>query len=349
MLQQDAVDLVAMSRRHATRPGSAIITTTPNHRSGVVASLLPMSTSRVLLLDSASMYFRAFHGVPDTVRSPDGAPIGAVRGFLDAVTRMLTDYPATDLIACFDDDWRPAWRVALVPEYKAHRVDSAAQSEDAEEVPDALAPQVPVIEDVLDAIGICRVGAEGFEADDVIGTLATASQMPVNIVTGDRDLFQLVDDGRGVVVLYIGKGFAKVEAVTDAVVRHKYSVPAASYADFATLRGDPSDGLPGVRGVGDKSAAAVIAEFPTIEQLFTAMDDPEVLVPFRAKIEGARDYLTRAIEVVRVREDVPLPVLVSAVPTTPADPDKLSFLSERWGLQNPVHRLLGALGITPQV
>src|SRR5262245_57311507 len=201
---------------------------------------------RLMLLDSASMYFRAFHGVPDSVTSPDGLPIGAVRGFLDAVTRMLLDHPAGHLVACFDEDWRPEWRVELVPEYKAHRVDVSAKDDFAEEVPDTLVPQVPVIEEVLDAIGMARVGGEGFEADDVSGTLATSSKLPVDIVTGDRDLFQLVDDDRSVNVLYIGRGFAKVERVTDDVVLAKYGVRASAYADFATLRGDPSDGLPGV-------------------------------------------------------------------------------------------------------
>ena len=301
---------------------------------------------RLMLLDSASMYFRAFHGVPDSVTSPDGLPIGAVRGFFDAVTRMLSDNPATDLVACFDDDWRPDWRVALVPEYKAHRVDASASDDFAEEVPDALEPQVPIIEEMLDAIGICRIGVPGFEADDVIGTLATSSKIPADIVTGDRDLFQLIDDDRGVNVLYIGRGFAKVERVTNESVQKKYGVPAAAYADFATLRGDPSDGLPGVRGVGDKSAAAVINEFPTIEQLLSALSDTDVLVPFRAKIEAAREYLERAIVVVRVREDVPMPTLTTAIPTMLADPEKVTFLTERWGLGRSVQRLLDALGVS---
>lgn len=291
------------------------------------------------------MYFRAFHGVPDSVVAPDGAPIGAVRGFLDAVTRMLTDHPATDVVACFDADWRPAWRVALVPEYKAHRVDTG-QGPDVEEVPDALAPQVPVIEAVLDALGIARAGVDGFEADDVIATLARASTMPVDVVTGDRDLFQLVEDSRPTTVVYIGKGFAKAERVTDAFVREKYGIPAVSYADFATLRGDPSDGLPGVRGVGDKSAAGVVAAFPTMEALFTALDDPTIDVPYRGKIELTRDYLERAIEVVRVRIDVPVPQLSSALPRTPADPEALVALSTRWGLDRSVNRLMAALQIT---
>ncbi|MCZ3385479.1 MAG: 5'-3' exonuclease, partial [Actinomycetia bacterium] len=223
--------------------------------------------SRLMLLDSASMYFRAFHGVPESVTAPDGTPVGAVRGFLDAITRMLTDHPATHLVACFDADWRPQWRVDLVPEYKAHRV-AVDQGPDAEDVPDALAPQVPVIEAVLDAIGIARVGVDDFEADDVVATLARASHFPTDIVTGDRDLFQLAEDGLPTTVIYIGKGFAKAERITDLAVRARYGVPAASYADFATLRGDPSDGLPGVRGVGDKSAATIIATYPTIEALF---------------------------------------------------------------------------------
>src|SRR3954471_269432 len=220
---------------------------------------------RLMLLDSASMYFRAFHGVPESVVAPDGTPVGAVRGFIDAVARMLKDHPATDLIACFDEDWRPPWRVDLLPSYKAHRVAEETPAGSEEVVPDNLEPQVPIIESVLDAIGLSRVGVANFEADDVIGTLAHEATQPVDIVTGDRDLFQLVDDASDVTVLYIGRGFAKSERLHDADIQRRYGVPAASYADFAALRGDPSDGLPGVRGVGDKSAAGVIAKYPTME------------------------------------------------------------------------------------
>lgn len=295
-----------------------------------------------MLLDSASMYFRAFHGVPESITAPDGTPIGAVRGFLDAITRMLTDHPATDLVACFDTDWRPQWRVDLVPGYKAHRV-AADQPPDVEEVPDALAPQVPVIEAVLDALGVARAGVADFEADDVMATLARASAMSVDVVTGDRDLFQLAEGVRPTTIVYIGKGFAKAERISEESVQERYGVPASSYADFATLRGDPSDGLPGVKGVGDKSAANVIAEFPTIELLLAALNDPSVDVPHRAKIKPASEYLTRAIEIVRVRTDVPVPDLISTLPRTPADPDALEHLTARWGLDRPVQRLLNAM------
>ncbi|MCZ3389294.1 MAG: 5'-3' exonuclease [Actinomycetia bacterium] len=299
-------------------------------------------TSRLMLLDSASMYFRAFHGVPESITAPDGTPIGAVRGFLDAITRILTNHPATDLVACFDTDWRPQWRVDLVPGYKAHRV-AVDQPPDVEEVPDALAPQVPVIEAVLDALGVARAGATDFEADDVMATLARAAAMPVDIVTGDRDLFQLAEDVRPTTIVYIGKGFAKAERITDGSVQERYDVPASSYADFATLRGDPSDGLPGVKGVGGKSAATVVAQFPTIESLLAAMKDPSVDVPHRAKIEPAIEYLTRAIEVVRVRTNVAVPELSSALPRTPADPETLENLTARWGIARSVNRLIEAM------
>jgi 5'-3' exonuclease len=296
-------------------------------------------TERLLTLDSASMYFRAFHGVPDSVVAPDGTPVNAVRGFLDAVARIVTDHRPTRLVAAFDADWRPQWRVDLLPSYKAHRV--AADGD--EEVPDLLAPQVPVIEAVLDALGLARVGVDGFEADDVLGTLATAADCPVDIVTGDRDLFQLVDDARGVRVLYTGKGFAKLERVDEAWVLAKYGVPARYYVDFATLRGDPSDGLPGVAGVGDKTAAAVVAAVGGVDAVLAALDDPAVDLPARARLDAARGYLAVAPQVVRVRTDVPLPSGDDRLSAEPADPAALAALSQRWGLGRSVDRVLAAV------
>lgn len=291
------------------------------------------------------MYFRTFYGVPESVTAPDGTPVGAARGFLDAVARLVGEYRPTHLVAAFDADWRPEFRVALLPSYKAHRV--ADGDEVAEEVPDLLAPQVPIIEQVLDAIGIARVEAEGFEADDVLATLAEQSPTAVDVVTGDRDLFQLVDDVRAVRVLYTGRGFANLEVMDEAAVQAKYAVAASSYADFATLRGDPSDGLPGVKGVGDKSAAVLMEQFGSIEAMMRALDDPEADVPYRAKLESARDYLSVAPDVVRVRRDVPLPPLTTALPQTVAAPDALDWLTDRWGLQRSVDRLLATLSSTP--
>jgi 5'-3' exonuclease len=305
---------------------------------------------RLMLLDTASLYFRAYFGVPDSIRSPDGMPVNAVRGLLDFISRLVGDYQPTHLACCWDNDWRPAWRTELLPTYKAHRVVAEkATAPDIEEVPDPLEAQIPVIVDVLDAFGIAIVGADGYEADDVIGTLATRSPMPVDIVTGDRDLFQLVDDEREVRVLYVARGVGRHERVTEAVVREKYDVEARQYADFATLRGDASDGLPGVSGIGDKTAAVLMNRFGSMEGLLAAIDDPSSdLAPGpRRKLRDAADYLAVAPTVVRVACDIDLGDPSLELPRTPKDPEALVALAQRWGLDSPMGRLVETLTDLP--
>ncbi len=289
------------------------------------------------------MYFRAFFGVPDTVRAPDGTPVNAVRGFLEFVAHLVKLRRPTHLVACMDNDWRPAFRVEAIPSYKTHRVADAVAG--IEEIPDLLSPQVPVIEAVLDALGIVHLGIDGYEADDVIGTLATRSPDPVDVVTGDRDLFQLVDDQRGVRVLYIAKGVRNMEIVDEAAVTKKYSIPGRAYAPFAALRGDPSDGLPGVSGVGDKTAAALVTSYGTIEGVLAAAADPSTgMSPsVRRKLIDATDYLAVAPRVVSVVCDLPVPTFDATLPATPRDPEALLELSDRWGLSSPLNRILGVL------
>ncbi|WP_223267785.1 5'-3' exonuclease [Streptosporangium nondiastaticum] len=304
-------------------------------------------TRRLMLLDTASLYFRAYFGVPDSVRAPDGTPVNAVRGLLDFIARLVQDHHPDDLVACMDFDWRPHWRVELIPSYKAHRVaEETASGPDEEEVPDTLSPQVPVIEAVLDAIGIARVGAVGYEADDVIGTLAGRAAGPVDIVTGDRDLYQLVDDRRGVRVLYPVKGVGTLQPVDETLLREKYGVDGAGYADLALLRGDPSDGLPGVPGVGEKTAAKLLASFGDLAGILAAVDDPAAkLTPAqRKRLAEAKPYLAVAPKVVRVAADVPLAPFDAALPAEPRDPEVLEALAERWGLGGSLQRLLGVLG-----
>jgi 5'-3' exonuclease len=299
---------------------------------------------RMMLLDSASMYFRAFFGVPDSITAPDGTPVNAVRGFLDMIAFLVGgQHRPTHLVACLDADWRPAWRVSAVPAYKAQRL--APGSNQIEIVPPALETQIPVIEAVLDALGIARIGVAGYEADDVIGTLAAHASMPVDVVSGDRDLFQVVDDVRSVRVLYIGRGVRRLEVVDDAVVRRKYGVPAAGYADFALLRGDPSDGLVGVAGVGEKTAASLIDGYGSVQGLLVAIDDPASgLAPgLRMKLGAAKDYMIAAQPVVRVATDLAIPSHDAALPTKPADPTALVELSDRWGLDGSLNRVLTAL------
>ncbi len=303
------------------------------------------SPAKLMLLDSASLYFRAFYGMKDPVTAKDGTPVNAVRGFLDFIARLVNDREPTHLVCCWDDDWRPAFRVEAIPSYKAHRV--ADPTVNGEEVPDALEPQVPIIVDVLAALGIARVGSPGFEADDVIGTLAHAARMPVDVVTGDRDLFQVVDDARGVRVLYTAKsGVAGAEVMTEAVVAERYAIPPGTYADFSALRGDTSDGLPGVPGVGEKTAASLITLYGSIDGVLAAAEarDPGVRPGVHDKVLAARDYLALVPGVVHVRTDCPLPPFDDRLPTEPADPVALVELSDRWNLRASVNRVLAALG-----
>ncbi|WP_238431369.1 5'-3' exonuclease [Streptomyces cavernae] len=303
-------------------------------------------TGRLMLLDTASLYFRAYFGVPDSVRAPDGTPVNAVRGLLDFIDRLVLDHRPDALVACMDADWRPHWRVELIPSYKAHRVaEEVPAGPDVEEVPDTLSPQVPVIEDVLDALGIARAGVAGYEADDVIGTFTGRATGPVDIVTGDRDLFQLVDDERGVRVLYPLKGVGTLQITDEALLREKYGVNGPGYADLALLRGDPSDGLPGVPGIGEKTAAKLLAEFGDLAGIMAAVDDPAAkLTPSqRRRLDEARPYVAVAPKVVRVAADVPLPDVDPVLPRTPRDPAALDALAARWGLGGSLRRLLTTL------
>jgi len=299
----------------------------------------------IMLLDSASMYFRAFYGVPETMTAPDGTPVNAVKGLLDMITRLIRARQPSRLVACLDIDWRPEFRVRALPSYKAHR----ANPDGSEQVPDALTTQLPIIMDVLTAAGITLAVAAGYEADDIIGTLATAAADPVEVVTGDRDLFQLVDDERGIRIAYIARGLANLEFVDEGAVTAKYQIPGRGYAAFAALRGDPSDGLPGVPGVGEKSAAALVRVFGSVEAMLAALDAGHGGFPMgtRAKLAAARPYLEACMPVVRVATDAPVRLAGGELPSVPASTSKLAELDERWELGSSLGRLLSALASRP--
>jgi len=297
----------------------------------------------LLLVDTPSLYFRAFFGVPEkAATAPDGRPVNAVKGLLDMLAQLVRVRRPDRMVCAFDADWRPAWRVALIDTYKKHRVAPAG----GEEIPDALSPQVPIILEMLAAFGIPAVGAKDYEADDVLGTLATTEPGPVEVISGDRDLFQLIDDDKPVRLLYCGRGVANLDVCDDAFVRAKYGVGADQYADFAALRGDPSDGLPGVAGVGDKTAARLIDRYGSLEGVIAALDDPDSgFAPgVRTKLAAATAYLEVAPRVVAVARDVPLPKLETALPDGgPRDPDALLELAERHNLAGSVRRLVDAI------
>ncbi|WP_448262511.1 5'-3' exonuclease [Microbacterium aurum] len=298
---------------------------------------------RLMLLDTASLYFRAFYGVPDTVRAPDGTPVNAARGLLDMIAKLVATYEPTHLVACWDDDWRPQWRVDLIPSYKTHRVaEVVAAGPDVEVVPDPLEAQVPLIRAELGALGIPIVGAADHEADDVIGSLATQSTMPVDVVTGDRDLFQLVDDDRGVRVVYTGRGMSNLELLDAAAIVGRYGVLPEQYADYAVLRGDASDGLPGVAGIGEKTAASLLAAHGDLAGIIAAAaSGTGMTAGIRAKILAAADYLAVAPRVVEVVRDLDLGEIDARIRAT--DAGELDALAERWGLGASAGRAAAAL------
>jgi 5'-3' exonuclease len=301
---------------------------------GTVASLM--------LLDTASLYYRAFYGMPETVTAPDGTPVNAIRGLLDAIARLVRDHRPARLVACLDADWRPAFRTAAIPGYKAHR----AEPDGSEQTPPGLAVQIPLITQVLIASGIALAEHDGYEADDIIATLATRAAQPVDVVTGDRDLFQLVDDKRRVRVLYTVKGLGKLDPVTETEIAQKYDIPGDRYADFAVLRGDPSDGLPGVPGIGEKTAAALIRAFGDLENLKKALDSGHGGFPTgtRKKLEGARGYLDIAPPVVRTATDVPLDTAIDGtLPAVPPDQQILTEIGAELGLGSSLTRFRAAV------
>ena len=302
-----------------------------------------MERRNLQLFDTASLYFRAFFGLPSSLRAQDGQSVNAVRGLLDFMARFITDYRPTHAAACWDNSWRPAWRVDLVPSYKAHRVLAGT----IEVVPDELSPQVPLILAVLGSLGITVVGADDFEADDVIGTLATHAGIPVDVITGDRDLFQLVDDEREVRVLSVVKGVRNHEVMTDAALIAKYGIGGAGYADFATLRGDASDGLPGVSGIGEKTAARLIADHGDLEGVLAAASAKRLSPALTARLTAGIPYLGPAREVVRVRTDVPLEVTLDdlVLPTAPVQPEVFAELAELLNLGGAADRILAALAL----
>ena len=296
----------------------------------------------LMLLDSASLWYRAYYGMPDTLLSPTGMPVNAIRGYLDMTARLISMYSPNRIVACIEGDWRPSWRVDLFPAYKANRLEDDS---DVEEEPETLTPQIPVLLDLLDAFGIPMVGVDDYEADDVMATFAVREKGPIRIVTGDRDLFQLVDDRRDVKVVYLAKGISKHDLVDISWVANKYGIPGDRYALFAMFRGDPSDGLPGVKGIGEKGAALIANNFASVDDaLAGAKAGHEVLSASLAKkiVEGA-DYLKIAPTLVNCARDVAIPSMKIDMPTKPEDLSEIYAIKDEYGLGASVDRLISAL------
>jgi 5'-3' exonuclease len=296
----------------------------------------------LMLLDSASLWYRAYYGMPDTLLSPSGTPVNAIRGYLDMTARLIGMYSPNRIVACIEGDWRPSWRVDLFPAYKANRLEDES---DVEEEPETLTPQIPILLDLLDAFGIPMLGVDDYEADDVMATFAVKEKGPIRVVTGDRDLFQLVDDKRDVKVVYLARGISQHDLVDIKWVADKYGIPGERYALFAMFRGDPSDGLPGVKGIGEKGAALIANNFATVDEaLKAAKAGHEALTANLAKkiIEGA-DYLKIAPTLVHCAKDVAIPAMDIAMPSRPEDLSEIYAMQAEYGLGASVDRLISAL------
>jgi len=296
-----------------------------------------------MLLDSASLWYRAYYGMPDTLLSPTGMPVNAIRGYLDMTARLIGMYSPDRIVACIEGDWRPSWRVDIFPAYKANRLE---EESDQEEEPETLTPQIPVLLDLLDAFGIPMLGVDDYEADDVMATFAVREKGPIRVVTGDRDLFQLVDDKRDVKVVYLAKGVSQHDLVDIKWVAEKYGIPGDRYALFAMFRGDPSDGLPGVRGIGEKGAALIANSFATVEEALSAAHAGSELLPksLAKKIIDGTDYLKIAPILVNCARDVAIPKMDITLPAKPADLSPIYAIKDEYGLGASVDRLISALG-----
>jgi len=295
----------------------------------------------LMLLDSASLWYRAYFGMPDTLLSPSGEPVNAIRGYLDMTSKLIAQYKPKRLVACIEGDWRPSWRVDLFPEYKANRLDVEGE----EEEPDTLGPQIPILLDILEAFQIPIVGVDDYEADDVMASYTVSEPGPIKIVTGDRDLFQLVDDKRKISVVYLAKGIANHDLVDLRWIAQKYDIPGERYALFAMIRGDASDGLPGIRGIGEKGAAVIAKQFSSLEEVMAAAkNDDERLTPnARKKLLESSEYARIAPKLVHCALDVPLPKLDINLPKRPNNLDEIYQYQKDYGLGASVDRLISAL------
>lgn len=295
----------------------------------------------VMILDTASLYYRSFYALPSSMAAPDGTPHNAIRGLLQTIERLRNRFEPTTLIAAWDTDWRPEWRVELLPSYKTHRL--ADEGDDAEEEPDDLGPQIGAIHQILSAWGIPVIGIEDFEADDVAGTLASAAareKLNSLVVTGDRDFVQLVDESTTVLMTVKG-GMDAWPRLDAASVEERYGVAPAQYLDVAALRGDPSDGLPGVHGIGEKTATRLIQQFGDLAGVQRACATQPLIKPLTPRLAGLiidhSDYLRTALQVSEIRRDVPVPnttsLLKSPIPSSPTSPNEWDEAIDDWGVR----------------
>jgi 5'-3' exonuclease len=293
--------------------------------------------SHTLLLDVSSMMYRAFFAMGDTASAPDGTPTGAVHGYLDMVASLFVSRRPDEIVHVYDHEWRPSARTDIYPAYKGNRPED----------PEALPPQFVLLRSILDLTGMLQAQTRGWEAEDAIGAFCEDSKPAdrIEIVSGDRDLLQLVRDPV-VKLLFTVRGVSELHEFDEAAVLVKYGVAASRYCEFAILRGDPSDGLPGVRGVGDKTARALIQAYGSLEgvleQAAREHADPGPLAgkpALKAKLLESTDYIAAMMQLVPINSAAPLDLWAGD-----RDDEALKAAAEEHGLRGPVQRLLASRG-----
>jgi 5'-3' exonuclease len=296
----------------------------------------------LLILDSATLYYRAFYALPEKMTAPNGSPHNAIRGFLSMLTKLITIHHPSGIVAAWDNDWRPEWRVELVPSYKTHRLEMTSGQE---EVPDTLSPQIEAIAAILDAWGLARIGIDGFEADDVIASVAAQHQGRSFVVTSDRDLIQVVTD-RVSLLLQVSGGVENWPVLDPDAIESKYGVSPTNYLSMAALRGDPSDGLPGIPGIGDKTASALVNAYANLDALIKASGTPNPTKPLTPRlaerISAGADYLAAAMAVITAETRLPVGAWNIEIPYEPLDMQTLNELAISWGVEKYVDELLQA-------
>jgi 5'-3' exonuclease len=296
-----------------------------------------LTAGLTLLVDASSLIYRAFFSTPESVTTPDGTPVNGAHGFLGMLARLISDHKPARICCAADADWRPEWRVKLISTYKTHRTEPTSVQQQADKQLDV---QTPIAFRLLELCGIKVMGHSGYEAEDVIGTLAARASEPVAIVSGDRDLFQLVRDPN-IFVLYPKRGVSVVDRVDESYIEERYGIPGRAYRDFAVLRGDSSDGLPGVRGIGEKLAASLVAKYGSLEAILSAAKTSGQGVAL-SRVRRDLDYIGRAIQVVTIPSDLPLPEVDLTRPAGDPDPGLESYARDH-GLAGASRRLVAAL------
>jgi len=255
-----------------------------------------------MAIDLSSLLFRSFYGLPTSIKDAEGFPINGVKGYLETLIRLKNTYSPEIIIHALDDNWRPEWRTDLLPQYKAHRV----LDDNEEEVDEELERQIEILPQVLRILGMQCIGKTNFEADDVLASIANDNSSTL-IVSGDKDLFQTINDNKSNFVHLLGKEGGTL--YTEKIIKQRFGIDAKSYLDFSVLKGDPSDGLPGVKGIGEKTALEIILKFGTIDNLLKNINDTtKISLKQKKNISDSIEYLNKALKVVKLKNNLKIKI-----------------------------------------